>query len=169
MSEQQQRFEALVKEFGNGAHVTVPKEWMGQIAQVEFVGPYCPPLFSTVSEGAGVILDIDTNEDELACDSGLDDEITTVSGEVLEFNQKVRNDNSGMIAQVLIDANNRFYRIEIDRDAGADGWEDSQYTVERDISGDEIQETDKVISMEGGSMWKPVGAVESFGVKQKVK
>lgn len=168
MNDTQKRYEVVVKEFGNGAHITVPKEQIGQIAQVEFIGPYCPPLFSQVEEGAEVVMDIEVNDDEKACESGLSDDVVAVSGEVMEFEQNVKSDGSGMRTLVLLDTGHQFYRVEIERDAGDDGWADSEYRVERDINGDEMQETDRIISMEGGSMWKPVGTVDGFGVKQKV-
>lgn len=168
MTNHKKKFEVVAKEFGNGAHITVPKDWIGQIAQVELVGPYCPPLFAQVSEGADAVLDITINEDEKQCESGLSNDVETVSGEIIEFEQNISSDNSGMRVYLILDASNRFYRVEIQREAGDNGWEESEYTVERDISGDEMQETDEIISMEGGSMWKPIGTVNGFGVKQTV-
>jgi hypothetical protein len=166
--ENQKKYEVAVKEFGNGAHITVPKEWIGQIAQVELVGPYCPPLFNQVTEECEIFMDVGINDDEKEMESGFDEDVLSVTGEVIEFEQTVNNDNSGMSAQVLIDAKTQFYRVRIQREAGDDGWDESEYIVEKDISGDEMQETDEIISMVGGSMWKPIGNVNGFGVKQRV-
>jgi len=168
MVDEDKRYEVVVKEFGNGAHITVPKEWIGQIAQVELVGPYCPPLFDNVATGRNVMMDIQVNDDELACENGLSDTSVTVTGEVIEFNNDFSNDNSEMKSEILIDAENQFYRVTVRRDAGDDGWQDSEYEVERDMDTDEFTDSDRIISLEQSGMWKPVGVVEGFGVKQSV-
>lgn len=145
------RFEAEATKFGNGAHVTVPKEWMGSIVRVERVGSWYPPLFEDVAEGAKVFVETKDGEE--------------FSGEVFEFDMTVKPKK--MYSRILVDTGHDLYRIETSRNVGEDGWSGT-YTLERGVGGDEIQESDEVLeldsSVEGGAIWEPEGEVDGLAV-----
>lgn len=154
MSENRERLEKIASEFGNGAHVTVPKEWEGHILYIEKVCPFIPNVFSDVEEEREVVMDIDTGE--------------TVSGEVIEFNVSIDRDNKGMSLDMKIDTGHDFYRVEGERNVGDDSWS-SEFDVSKGVSGDEARGSDEVITLTEGEMWRPVGTLESLAVKQKME
>lgn len=161
-----ERYETVAKEFGNGAHITVPKQWEGHLFEVKHIGPYCPPLFENIEEEVEIAMNIEVNDDELEINTGLNNSEEEISGEVIKFEQSIKNDGKEVKAVVVIDTGSRFYKIEVNREAGDNGWENSQYKVFRDMNSEELTETNEIIELEGRAIWKPVGNVLSFGVKQ---
>jgi len=48
----QDKLERTVKEFGNGAHVTLPSEWVGGSVEVQLIAPERPEVFSGIETGS---------------------------------------------------------------------------------------------------------------------
>lgn len=166
--ENKTQYETVVKEFGNGAHITVPKEWVGDLVHIEHIGPYRPPLFKNVSQNCEVVMDIDLNEDELQLEAGLDETENSVEGEVIKFEDQIQDDGTEIRFTLVIDTGKDFYKIEIKRDSGDDGWSESEYTVRRTMDSDEGLETNEIVTVNGKAMWKPIGTVSTFAVKKQV-
>lgn len=152
MMDSETKFEAVVQEFGNGAHVTIPKDWLNDIVVIERVSSLCPDLFSDAQEGAKVIIEIDDGE--------------TVTGEVSDFDVEVQDKQNSMWSQIIVSTGEEpsdAYRVTTRRDAGDDGWE-NEYTVEKKI--EDMNETSEIIALNGDGMWVEEGTVESLAVKQ---
>lgn len=156
-------YEAVVKEFGNGAHITVPKDWLGDIIQLERVSSHNPPLFTDVETGKEVVVDVELIDNQHRRRGYTDTDIT-VTGEVTDHS--ITDSKKQMTATVCIDGENRLYRITVEREVGDDGWNDSEYSIEESIDVSEFEQTDEVISLTGDTAWVPLGTVTSFAVKQ---
>lgn len=154
MSETRDRLEKVAAEFGNGAHVTVPKDWQGQIVYIEKVCPFIPRAFSDVREEKEVVVDVDTG--------------ATFIGEVIEFDVSIDGDNKGMSLNMKLDTGKDFYRVEGERSVGEDSW-DSEFTVSKAVSGDEAKGSDEIVTLTSGGMWRPEGKLESIAVKQTME
>lgn len=157
------KFEAIVKEFGNGAHVTLPKEYIGDIMKIERVCSLTPSLFEGITDDAEVIIDATVPED-IECpveDTG----DVTIMGVVTDSEFYLSDENRTMHQKILVEGENRRYRIETQRDAGDEGW--GEYTLEQEIDSDEMDETGEVISMEPREWWVDIGSVTSLAVKKK--
>ena len=144
-----------VTEFGNGAHVILPKDWTGKLARIEAVGAWVPPLFTGFDKGDTVFVETD---DE-----------TQLNGDVIEYD--ISTDGDRIRAYFLLDTGRDFYRISIERDGMSDQWP-SNYSLERAVDGDEArEEIDEVISLEpsenGGAMWAPVGSVTGIAAMER--
>lgn len=154
MMDTETKFEAVVQEFGNGAHITVPKDWLNDIIVVENVCSLCPDLFTDAKEGAEVIIEV-SNED-------------VVSGVVENFDVQVQDKKDSMWSQIVVstgEGDSEYYRVTTRREAGDDGWE-NEYTVERKLDDVEMEETDEIIALGEDGMWVEDGVVESLAVKQ---
>lgn len=157
MGDSYDRMEQVASEFGNGAHVTVPKEWEGDIIDVERVCPFVPHQFSDVEEGGEVVVDLASGE--------------TISGEVMKFDVSTNQDNKGVSLNMKIDTGHDFYRIEGERSVGEESW-GSEFDVSKAVSGDEAYGADGIVSLEvdegQGEMWHPEGTLKSIAVKQTI-
>lgn len=147
----QKGIETEAVEFGNGAHVTVPKEWVGSMVRLRRVGSYVPPMFHGVEEGKTVFVEVDSLDAPL-------------SGDVIEFKQNPQEEY--LQFRLRLDTGHDIYRLTTKRPVGADSWDDSECTIEKVIDGDEMQETDEIIEMSEGGLWKPVGAVTGVAVQR---
>lgn len=154
MSENRDRLEKVAGEFGNGAHVTVPKEWEGHIVYMERVCPFIPPAFADVREEKEIVMDIDTGE--------------TLIGEVMEFDVSINGDNKGMSLEMQIDTGRDFYKVTSERSVGEESW-DSEFEVSKAVSGNEAKGSDEVVTLTSGGMWRPEGTLESIAVKRAME
>lgn len=53
-----------VKEFGNGAHITLPTDWTGGVVETELIVPERPEIFDGIQVGSRITVD-------LSCDGRL--------------------------------------------------------------------------------------------------
>lgn len=153
-SKPKNRYEARATEFGNSAHITVPKDWRGGLVRVEHIGDWCPPLFAGIEQGTKVFVETDTEEE--------------LSGEVFKFEHNTSSD--GMSAYILFDTGHEIHRIETSRDVGDDGWPDD-YTLKKAIGTDEIHDSDEILhldgSVDGGAIWEPDGRVNGLAIVEQ--
>jgi hypothetical protein len=154
--------ECFVSDSPSGVEFDVPESWEESIVRLEKVGPSIPPLFSDVSEGVQVVMDVEVTADGLEQTQQL-----SVEGQVITFNSNITESETMLNFRIILDTGNRFYCVEVSREAGSDGWAESEYEVTRDASKEEFEKTNEILELDEDAIWVPVGTVNSFGVKKQ--
>lgn len=155
--------EGRVVEFGNGAHITLPKEWVDEMVRVERLGPWVPEAFSSLSAGQEARFEFMFGNEEMAVDGVVSDD----GVEVIEVNETT------MISRVLFEVETNgenigtTYRVVTRRSVGDDGWV-NEYVVSKDMTKDEMDEYNEVFSMDGDGMWKELGELTAISPRQSV-
>lgn len=156
------QFETTPKEFGNGAHVVVPKDWSDDIILLKRVGPQVPPQFHGVAKERFVEAEFEEGEE------------LWISGPVVEVKNDVSDKN--MHAHIVLEEDHQdedvhnLYRIETDREAGDDGWCNG-YEIYKFLTPVEIEEADdeiELVELPTGDTMRRVGTLKELSVKSNV-
>lgn len=165
MSEEdpQDKFETIPKEFGNGAHIVVPKDWAGDIVQLKRVGPQMPETFQNIEVSNFVEAEFETGEE------------TWISGPVTEVQLNISE--TEMKAYITLEEDHKdedvhdLYRIEANRSAGDDGWV-NDFKIFKHLTEVEIEDIDdeeKLVELgDGDGTAVQVGTLKELSVKTNV-